>query len=115
MKESYSEGLASHTGLESYSGGGNAMGVATAEVHAGELWSSEITSFVRRSGLCREKTICLVTSWLVIRQHDGVVEPRHAWKLQAREPGYPIGFPFVSGDTQAKGNGRQTSPRVLLT
>lgn len=57
MRESYSEDRASHTGLESYAGGGNATGVATAEVHAGELLSSEITNFVRRSGLVAVSTM----------------------------------------------------------
>ncbi len=40
MKESYSEVLARHTGLESYADHGNTMGVATAEVHAGPVLSS---------------------------------------------------------------------------
>lgn len=48
MKESYGEDFANHTGLELYAGGGNDMGVATTEVYAGELLSSEITFFVRR-------------------------------------------------------------------
>jgi hypothetical protein len=56
MKESYSEDLASHTGLELYAGDGNVMGVATTEVHAGQLLSSEITLFVRRPCLCSGKT-----------------------------------------------------------
>ena len=46
MRESNSEDLASHTGLELYAGDGNVAGVATTEVYAGELLSSEITFFV---------------------------------------------------------------------
>ena len=37
MKESYSEVLARHAGPESYAGGGNTVGVATAGVHAGPV------------------------------------------------------------------------------
>ncbi len=40
MKESYSEVLARHAGPESYAGGGNTVGVATAGVHAGAVLSS---------------------------------------------------------------------------
>ncbi|MFN7890161.1 MAG: hypothetical protein ACK5OC_07720 [Pirellula sp.] len=43
MKESYQEDLANHFGLELYADGGNVMGVATTEVYAGKLLSSEIT------------------------------------------------------------------------
>ena len=93
MKESYSEDIASHTGLELYADGGNVVGVATTEVHAGELLSSEITLFVRRPCLCSGKTICSVAFWQGTEWHGGVVEPQHAWKLQAREPGDPRHFP----------------------
>ena len=97
MKESYSEDLASHTGLELYADGGNVVGVATTEVHAGELLSSDITLFVRRPCLCSGKTICSVAFWQGTEWHGGVVEPQHAWKLQAREPGDPIGFRLARG------------------
>jgi len=40
MKESYSEVLARHAVPESYAGGGNVTGVATAGVHAGPVLSS---------------------------------------------------------------------------
>ena len=40
MKESYSEVFARHAGPESYAGGGNITGVATARVHAGPVLSS---------------------------------------------------------------------------
>jgi hypothetical protein len=40
MKESHSEVLARHAGPESYAGGGNITGVATAGVHAGPVLSS---------------------------------------------------------------------------
>lgn len=43
MKESYKEDLANHFGLELYADDGNVVGVATTEVYAGKLTSSEIT------------------------------------------------------------------------
>ena len=45
MKESYSEGIANHTGPESCGGGSNAMAEALTGEHAGGLLSSEINSF----------------------------------------------------------------------
>ena len=45
MKESYGEVLARHAGPESYAGGGNITGVATAGVHAGPVLSS-VNSFI---------------------------------------------------------------------
>ena len=48
MKESYREDIASYSGLELYADDGNVVGVATAEVYAGKLMSSEINHFVRR-------------------------------------------------------------------
>lgn len=82
MRESYSEDLASHAGLESYADGGNVMGVATAEVYAGELTQrvpgSEITIFVCRPSLCCGKTIRVVTPWQETARHGGVEDPQHA-------------------------------------
>ncbi len=49
MKESYREDIASHSGLEPYAGGGNSAGVASERGNAGQLWSSEIITFVCRS------------------------------------------------------------------
>jgi len=45
MKESYSEGVASHTDPESCGDGSNAMAEALTGEHAGGLLSSEIKSF----------------------------------------------------------------------
>jgi hypothetical protein len=45
MKESYGEGLANHTGLESCGGDSNVMAEALTEEHTGGLLSSEISSF----------------------------------------------------------------------
>jgi hypothetical protein len=57
MKESYKEDLANHFGLELYANGGNVVGVATTEVYAGKLLSSEITHAERRHCLCCGKAI----------------------------------------------------------
>jgi hypothetical protein len=55
MKESYREGPASRSGPESYADDGNVVGVATAGVCAGQLWSSEIIPSVCRSRAGEEK------------------------------------------------------------
>lgn len=50
MKESYREGLASHSDLESCAEGGNVLGEALTEAHVGRVFSSEITSSTCRPG-----------------------------------------------------------------
>ena len=55
MKESYEQGLASHLDPESYAGGGDATGVAMTGAHAGQVLSSEISTFrVPTLSDCRE-------------------------------------------------------------
>jgi hypothetical protein len=44
MKESYSESLASHTGLRSYAGARKGTGGTLIEVNAGRVFSREITT-----------------------------------------------------------------------
>jgi len=65
MRESYKEDLANHFGLELYADGGNIMGVATTEVHAGKLLSSEITHTECRHCSCcgkAKRSIALLAS-----------------------------------------------------
>jgi hypothetical protein len=62
MKESYKEDLANHFGLELYADDGNVMGVATTEVYAGKLLSSEITHTECRHCECRGKAIRSIAS-----------------------------------------------------
>ena len=57
MKECYKEDLANRFGLELYADDGNVMGVATTEVYAGKLLSSEITLTECRHCLCCGKAI----------------------------------------------------------
>ena len=92
MKESYSEVLARHAGPESYAGGGDIAGVATAGVHAGPVLSS-----VNSHPVCRRCSDCgrqyrLCVRWQAQHEHGGVEDLVHVWKLQAREPGDPIGL-----------------------
>ncbi len=53
MKESYSEVLARHAGPESYAGGGNIIGVATAGVHAGPA-TQRVPGSVNRNLSCAD-------------------------------------------------------------
>ena len=65
MRESYKEDLANRFGLELYADGGNVMGVATTEVYAGKLLSSEITHTECRHCLCcgkAKRSIALLAS-----------------------------------------------------
>jgi hypothetical protein len=93
MKESYSEDLASHTVPELYAGDGNIVGVATTGVHAGQILSSDITCFVCRRSAAIGRQYQKCRFWQDASGHGGVRDPEHVWKLQAREPGDPVGFP----------------------
>jgi hypothetical protein len=114
MKESYSEVLAKHAGPESYAGHGNMAGVATAGVHAGP----EIE--LRYQAIPRAHTVKLVegnsesiATGKIDFGRGGVEGPEHAWKLQTREPGDPIGCLHPAVTARCK-DGQKTSPRVML-
>src|SRR6185369_4095614 len=89
MKESYRKGIANHTGPESCAGGRKGAGEALTGVQAGWVLSREMGLFQgadvvkaggRQEGADRYReavTPCAVR------------DPRHAWKLYAREPGDP--------------------------
>ena len=91
MKESYSEVFARHAGPESYADRGNTLGVATAGVYAGPVLSS-VNRFIPCADVVQtaEGNIASCALWQVRREHGGVEDLEHAWKLQAREPGGPI-------------------------
>ena len=115
MKESYSEILARYTGPESYADSGNIVGVATAGVHAGP----EIE--LRDQAVPRADTVRLVEGNIgpiVIGEiglgRGGVEGLEHVWKLQAREPGDPIGS-LDQAEMAHHRDGQRTSPRVMLT
>ena len=92
MKESYSEVLARHAGPESYADGGNTVGVATTGVHAGPVLSS-VNSFIPCADVVQtaEGKIVVCARWQAHDERGGVGDLVHVWKLQAREPGDPIG------------------------
>jgi hypothetical protein len=114
MKESYSEIVAEYAGPESYAGNGNIVGVATAGVHAGP----EIE--LRHQAISRAHTVKLVEGKIesiAIGKIDfgrgGVEGLEHVWKLQAREPGDPIGSLGHAVMARCK-DGQRTSPRASL-
>lgn len=115
MKESYSEIVAEYAGPESYAGGGNIVGVATAGVHAGPEME------LRYQAVSRAHTVTLVEGNIdpVVKGETGlgrggVEDLEHVWKLQAREPGDPIGSLDQAGMAHRR-DGQRTSPRVMLT
>ncbi len=91
MKVSYSEDLASHTGPESCVYGRKAVREALAGGRVGQVLSRErgLTSGCRRRQRVRKATRNLSISqdrlWPRV-----VVDPEHARKLFAREPGDPV-------------------------
>jgi hypothetical protein len=115
MEESYSEILARYAGPESYADDGNIVGVATAGVHGGP----EIE--LRHQAVPCADTVKLVEGNIesiangkIGLEHGGVEGLEHVWKLQAREPGDPVGSlsrPVTAGDK----DGQSTSQREMLT
>ena len=93
MRESYSEVLARHAGPESYADHGNMMGVATTGVHAGPVLSS-VNHFIP----CADAVLVAEgkTDRASDGKHDTDTAESKTWsmhgKLQAREPGDPIGL-----------------------
>ena len=114
MRESYSEIVAEYAGPESYADHGNKVGVATAGVHAGP----EIE--LRYQAIPCADTVKLVEGNIeaivmgeIVSEHGGVEGLEHVWKLQAREPGDPIGSLDQAGMAHRR-DGQRTSPRVIL-
>ena len=115
MKESYSEIVAEYAGPESYADSGNIVGVATTRVHAGP----EIE--LRYQAIPCADTVKLVEGNIepivigeIGLERGGVEGLEHVWKLQAREPGDPIGSLGQAVMAHCK-DGQKTSPRVMLT
>jgi hypothetical protein len=114
MKESYSEIVAECAGPESYADDGNIVGVATAGVHAGP----EIE--LRYQAIPCADTVRLVEGNIepivigeIGFERGGVEGLEHVWKLQAREPGDPIGSLDQAGMARHR-DGQRTSQRVML-
>ena len=111
MKESYSEIVAECAGPESYADNGNIVGVATAGVHAGP----EIE--LRYQAVSRAHTVKLVEGNIgtiatgkIEFGRGGVEGLEHVWKLQAREPGDPIGLL-----EEVTSSGQKTPLEAMLT
>ena len=115
MKESNGEELAIHIGLDPYADDGNVVGVASVRgTDRLGILSSEILTFVRRPCPVMGKTTRLAASRRAAKRHGGVVEPKHVWKLQTREPGDPIGFRNDSWCITAMWNDQKTLQAVQL-
>ena len=115
MKESHGEELAIHIGLDPCADDGNVVGVASVRgTDRLGILSSEIPIFVRRPCPVMGKTTRLAASRRAVKRHGGVVEPKHVWKLQTREPGDPIGFLIDSWRVTSMWNDQRTSQAVLL-
>lgn len=90
MKVPYVEGLASHNGPESCGGDREVTIEALTGESVGQVLSREkkFGSGCRRVGIRRKATRCSLLSQELQRPRV-VVDPAHAWKLFAREPGDP--------------------------
>ena len=114
MRESYSEMVAEYAGPESYADDGNTVGVATTGVHAGPEME------LRYQAVSRADTVKLVEGNIepivngeIGLGRGGVEGLEHVWKLQAREPGDPIGSLGHAVMAHYK-DGQKTSLRVML-
>jgi hypothetical protein len=91
MKVSHDEDLANHIGPESYVCRRKAADEALTGESAGWVLSRErgLTSGCRRRQRVRKATRNMSTSQEMFRPRV-VIDPMHAWKLFAREPGGPV-------------------------
>ena len=96
MKVSYDEDLANHIGPESCVCGRKVAGEALTGENAGQVLSRErgFASGCRRRQLDRKATRNISISQEMFRPRV-VVDPEHAWKLSAREPGGPTFGPWL--------------------
>jgi hypothetical protein len=106
MQESYRKGVANHPGPESCGAYRKVRREALTGAHAGWVLSFDRSVLERRR--CHGKRKATRTGPLTQgpgRLH-GVADPRHAWKLSAREPGDPGG-----ARRQEKVAGRRGNPK----
>jgi len=90
MKESYRKGIANHPGPESCACGRKGVGEALTGVQAGWVLSREMGLFqgadvVKPGGRQQD-----ANQYREAASPCAVGDPRHAWKLYAREPGDPV-------------------------
>ena len=114
MKESYGEELAIRIGLDPYAGGGNVLGVASGKGTRRPAIELRNPHFRAPTLWCQGEGNMQSRDMASDEQHGGVVEPRHAWKLQTREPGDPIRFHFNSRPISMNWNGQKTPQAVML-
>jgi len=96
MKELYIEGLANHNDHESCAGSRKITGEALTVAHAGEAieprnaltWSADALMASGRQHCMRRNARCIRAPRGRRSRPDR--EPKHAWKLFAREPGEPL-------------------------
>src|SRR4029450_7223355 len=89
MREPHKKGVAHHFGSESCVWVRKDAGEALTGVHTGQVWSSEITTSVCRPCLIWGRQHEGQRKARAVLRHRGVRDPRHVWKLHAREPGGP--------------------------
>lgn len=109
MQESYSEVPARHADPESYAGDGDIAGVATTGAHAGPVLSSESVLFPCADTLQTvEGNIAPDATGKTMANTAESKTWMHEWKIQAREPGDPIGLP-----EEVAGSGPRTPLEVM--
>src|SRR5262249_21295834 len=114
MKESYRKDPASHPDPESCGGGREAAGEALTGVNAGQAIElrNQVSPGCRRCRPKRKATPRAVL-WQAVSGRRAVVDPVHAWKLFAREPGDPADTRRLRGDGSAgKGDDRTSGMHV---
>jgi len=126
MRESYKEDLPNHFGLELYADGGNVMGVATTEVYAGKLLSSEITHTECRHCSCcgkAKRSIALLASQQTMGHSTSSAipmitetrSPSKGGQIATESSGNGMmGVPhaFLNGEVTRQGSSRQ--PAVVI-
>ncbi len=117
MKESYEQGLANR------SASNPTLAMVTSRVWHGQEVHAGQAIQLRNHHFSRADLVLTVGRQHAARRHGkscggrgGVKEPGHAWKLQSREPGDPVGFrPARVACSPPVRNGQKTSQTVMLT
>ena len=94
MKESRSEVLARHAGLEPYADGGDTMGVATAGAHAGPVLSS-VNSFIPRADAVQAAEGN--SAWVATGKTQASVAESKTWRMCGNSKRENREIPLVCG------------------
>lgn len=114
MKESYDEELATRIGPDPYAESGNVLGVASVTGTGRRAIELRNHNFRASTLWCQGEDNMRNRDMASDQQHGGVVEPMHAWKLQTREPGDPIGLHFDRWCSTDQWSDQKTSQAVML-